>query len=79
MKVRLLEIRKDLTKIGDAEFTTAFEVEQKSWERYKNDRCKYITTGMNMHGSAYQFQFDVCNTKENYRRLETLVGDPPSS
>lgn len=79
MNTRLSEIRADLKRIGDKEYTVAFEVAQKSWERYKADQCGYITSGMDKDRSGYFFQFHFCNAAENYRRLDTIKGEPSTS
>ncbi|AHG22738.1 hypothetical protein Z042_10490 [Chania multitudinisentens RB-25] len=76
---RLIEIRRELTILGDAEYAAAFETAQKSWEIYKANSCAYITTGMDRQGSAYQFQFNFCNASENNRRLDTLKEEPSTS
>lgn len=79
MSTRLSEIRAAMKGVGDKEYSAAFEVAQASWEKYKNDQCAYITSGMDKERSGYYFQFHFCNAAENYRRLDTIKGEPSTS
>lgn len=73
---RMSEINKTLKKINNNEITNAFMRDQLSWEAYKRERCAYITLGIDKESSEYQFNLDICNAVENYRRIETLEGEP---
>ncbi|QHA89766.1 lysozyme inhibitor LprI family protein [Serratia rhizosphaerae] len=79
LNARLAEIRKDLAALGDVEYRVAFETAQTSWEHYRTDYCAYITMGMDRRGSAFKYQSDFCSASENYRRLDTLEGEPSAS
>ncbi|PWC16513.1 hypothetical protein DDT52_18125 [Brenneria roseae subsp. roseae] len=73
---RISEIKVALEKMNNKEITDAFIREQRSWEVYKKDRCSYVTLGIDKNEMAYQFNLDICNAIENYRRIETLYGEP---
>ncbi|MFJ5481176.1 lysozyme inhibitor LprI family protein [Pectobacterium carotovorum] len=73
---RLSERTLELVKINDNDIIKAFKKHQRSWERYKKDRCTYVTSGTEKDSTAYQFHLNLCNATENYRRIETLEDEP---
>ncbi len=74
LQSRLLVLRQDLDTLSLKAYRTNFERDQTAWEAYKKSHCAYVSTGMEKR--AYDFQLNMCNLMENYKRLETLEGEP---
>lgn len=79
LNTRLAEMRAALKKMNYAPYQKAFELDQKAWENYQKRRCKFITADIEKDTNNHAYSMAVCNASENYKRIETLKGEPSFS
>lgn len=73
---RVKEIKKSFKKTNNKKLTQAFIQEQKMWQNYKKDRCIYFSSDTIEGSHAYDDMLAICQSAENYRRIDTLEGEP---
>ncbi|MCL6362345.1 lysozyme inhibitor LprI family protein [Pectobacterium polaris] len=80
LEQRNKELIKDLSKFkafGDSEEAVQlFKKDQAAWKNYVVHRCAYKGYGFEKDSPVYLSNKDLCEAVENYRRIETLEGEP---
>lgn len=76
LSARITEVKNKLKKINNSKLTKAFFYEQKLWSIYKKDRCLYFSSDTEKDSFADWYMKSICQTAENYRRIDTLEGEP---
>lgn len=76
LQKRITAIEEEIKSYSDKEINNAFSLDQSSWESYKKDQCDYMTTEIDKKSMLYQTELNLCIAVENYRRIETLDGEP---